>query len=525
MPSGVGGPVFPGIHAKPADGSALVFSNGAWVPSGANNSISLIDSATFVVGNGDPTKRLTVEVDNQTTATLLTLNTGAQTLDRTLSVPVLSGNDTIATLAVANAFSSTVTVVDGNFSILGSSDATKKLKFEVDTQSSGFTLTLDVGAQSASRTLLVPVLAGSDTIATLAVANLFSGINRVTNTTSASASNVGAFRVGDDVAATTVAIGGGNVNAGGTLTVAGRAAVGGGTTSLTVLNIGDANPLSGTSQNAFSTALVATSAATVATRGGFIFVSTAAAAFTCAEATSLLLGDATKGASSVITRHQHLWTGIPTVGSNNAAILIASSASYTGNWAIRSESTYDSYFAGTTEASAVGTASFIIVGGLGVAKRSYLGTIGSTFKGNVDAGVQDATAAVAGQVGEVLTSTVTGVAVAATGTVGNITSVSVTAGDWIVSGHCVISGGATGLTAASVQKLSIVTTTATNGTEGSTMMTNTVLALSANGKHALAIPQLRINISSTTTYYLTEEVSFTAGSPTAAATLTFTRAR
>jgi hypothetical protein len=164
-------------------------------------------------------------------------------------------------------------------------------------------------------------------------------------------------------------------------------------------------------------------------------------------------------------------------------------------------------------------------GGLGVAKRSFLGTIGSTFKGNVQAGVQDGTAAVAGQVGEVLSSTVTGVAVAATGAVGNATSLSITAGDWIISAHAVVSGGATGLTAGSTQKLSIVTTTATNGVEGDTMQTNSVAALIANGKHGLAIPQIRINISATTTYYLTEEVTYAAGSPTIAAKLIATRVR
>lgn len=179
----------------------------------------------------------------------------------------------------------------------------------------------------------------------------------------------------------------------------------------------------------------------------------------------------------------------------------------------------------TTDSTAIGNGASINPGGHSVAKRSFLGTIGSTFKGNVLAGVQDATAASAGQVGEVLSSTVSGVAVAGSGTVGNVTSLSITAGDWLISGHVVISGGATGLTAASTQKLSIVTTTATNGTEGDTMMATTITALTANGKHALAIPQLRINISATTTYYLTEEVTYAGGSPTAAGKLIATRIR
>ena len=181
--------------------------------------------------------------------------------------------------------------------------------------------------------------------------------------------------------------------------------------------------------------------------------------------------------------------------------------------------------ANTTDATAVGTASVILSGGLGVAKRSYLGTIGATFKGNVAAGVQDATAAVAGQVGEELKSTVSAVAAAATGTVSNVTSISLTAGDWLLSGYITTAAGATGLTAATTQNLSIVTTTATNGTLGDTMQQQTVEVLTANALYAIAIPAKRVNISATTTYYLTSQVTYVAGSPTHSGTLTATRVR
>lgn len=65
-------------------------------------------------------------------------------------------------------------VRDDKFFVVGNVDGTKKLTTQVDTQATGSTLTLDVGAQTTSRTLTVPVLTASDTIATLAVANVFS---------------------------------------------------------------------------------------------------------------------------------------------------------------------------------------------------------------------------------------------------------------------------------------------------------------------------------------------------------------
>jgi hypothetical protein len=179
----------------------------------------------------------------------------------------------------------------------------------------------------------------------------------------------------------------------------------------------------------------------------------------------------------------------------------------------------------TVDATATNAASIITAGGVGVALRSFLGTIGSTFSGNVLAGVQDGTAAVAGQVGQEIKSTVSGVAVAGSGSVGNVTSISLTAGDWLMSGYVVISGGATGLTSGSTAKLSIVSTTATNGTSGDTMVQESVYALIANGLVSLALPAKRINISSTTTYYMTVETTYVAGSPTVAGTLTATRVR
>lgn len=179
----------------------------------------------------------------------------------------------------------------------------------------------------------------------------------------------------------------------------------------------------------------------------------------------------------------------------------------------------------STDASAVGTASVVLAGGIGVAKRAYLGTIGSTFAGNVIAGVQNGTAAVSGQIGEVISSTVSAVALAATGTVGNVTSITLTPGDWDIAASVVIAGGATGLTSGSTAQASIVTTTATNGTAGSTMTQQTVHSLVANGLAALTPPMQRINISTSTTYFLTVQAAYTAGSPTASAIITARRKR
>lgn len=144
-----------------------------WSSSIVLASLSVIDSGFSIIGSADATKKLMFEVDAQTANDTLTINTGAQTDSRTLTIPVLSGNDTLAALATANAFTGTVSVIDGSFSIVGSADNTKTIKFEVDAQTAADDLTINSGAQTDDRTLSVPVLTGNDTVAVLNLAQTF----------------------------------------------------------------------------------------------------------------------------------------------------------------------------------------------------------------------------------------------------------------------------------------------------------------------------------------------------------------
>ena len=59
---------------------------------------------------------------------------------------------------------------DDRFTVIGSADATKSLRFEADAQSTGAQFTLSAGAQAASRQLSVPVLAADDTLMVLGAA-------------------------------------------------------------------------------------------------------------------------------------------------------------------------------------------------------------------------------------------------------------------------------------------------------------------------------------------------------------------
>jgi hypothetical protein len=70
----------------------------------------------------------------------------------------------------------TTTVIDSNFSIIGSGDATKALKFEVDAMTGNDDLTISTGAQTDDRTLTVPVLTANATLMVLSEAQTVTGV-------------------------------------------------------------------------------------------------------------------------------------------------------------------------------------------------------------------------------------------------------------------------------------------------------------------------------------------------------------
>lgn len=123
-------------------------------------------------------------------------------------------------------------------------------------------------------------------------------------------------------------------------------------------------------------------------------------------------------------------------------------------------------------------------------------------------GTKNADNATAGYVGEVISSCVTAASgtTLSNGTAANITSVSLTAGDWNVDAL----GGLTGTLTGTDFQAGVSATSGTLGTKGDdtaeTPTTSTALA-----DVTLAVPGVRKNVSSTTTVYLVEQASFSVG--------------
>lgn len=145
-------------------------------------------------------------------------------------------------------------------------------------------------------------------------------------------------------------------------------------------------------------------------------------------------------------------------------------------------------------------------------------------KGNLGGAIAGSTAgtnAVAGYVGEVISSSVaSGSGVSLTTNVpANITSISLTAGDWDVYGNVYISFTALGLNAAAW----ISSTSAT--LPNTSLIAQVGLSPAALTNNGLTVPFVRVNVSSTTTYYLSGYGTFASGTGSASGGIFARRAR
>ena len=134
----------------------------------------------------------------------------------------------------------------------------------------------------------------------------------------------------------------------------------------------------------------------------------------------------------------------------------------------------------------------------------------ASFAGAVTAtggivGVTTNSNAAAGNVGEYV-SAVDNVGVSlTTGTRANVVSISLTAGDWDVTGYVgyLPSGGAS----STYQEGSISSTSATIGSAGA----RTILSTTTTAQIEIPLPTVRVSLASTTTYYLVTNNDFTGG--------------
>jgi hypothetical protein len=125
-------------------------------------------------------------------------------------------------------------------------------------------------------------------------------------------------------------------------------------------------------------------------------------------------------------------------------------------------------------------------------------------------------AAASGYVGEEVNSTIsTYTNYTTTATYQNITSISLTAGDWDISAFITYSSNSSTITAASnaIFVISTTTASASGATEGLNIGYIPQAALLGTSKFTDTVAPYRVSISGTTVYYLNSQATFTVGNP------------
>lgn len=133
-------------------------------------------------------------------------------------------------------------------------------------------------------------------------------------------------------------------------------------------------------------------------------------------------------------------------------------------------------------------------------------------------------AASAGNVGQFVTSFVAeGSAVSmSTGVNTNITSISLTAGDWDVSGMLLYVGTASGISGYTICATS---TTGGVGTLGQNKNSLAFAGSIASAESGITLPPIRVSLASTTTYYLVGSIGFSGGTATTFGSISARRVR
>ena len=129
----------------------------------------------------------------------------------------------------------------------------------------------------------------------------------------------------------------------------------------------------------------------------------------------------------------------------------------------------------------------------------------------------------AGRVGETISNAIaSGSAVSlTTATTANVTSVSLTAGDWDVAGNVNFSASGATVTGA---KAGLSSTSATVPSDGTECYSAAQLT-TATATDTISVPRKRFSLSGTTTIYLPAQATFSAGSVGAFGSITARRVR
>lgn len=175
-----------------------------------------------------------------------------------------------------------------------------------------------------------------------------------------------------------------------------------------------------------------------------------------------------------------------------------------------------------TNATGITGAGTLLYSGAGIWQDSTVGAISvTTLIPKFVLGALNSTTPPAGYIGEQIRSYNSSPQNLTTATPLNVTSIAITAGIWDVSGMVQFGGGA--ITGTSCAWGIGPNSASFTGTSGGDNQGNTPTVPTANSTLTVSIPSFRVALSTTTTYYLLAQSTFTVGTVTALGRISATR--
>lgn len=512
IPSALTGKTYNGLTVTTTTGTLTLANGSTLATSGAFSTTLTATGATNVTLPTTGTIATLAGAESLTNKKLgsLTSNGIVTTSggDGTLSVTVTTGSG-----SVVLATSPTLTTP-----VLGAATATSLNGLTVTTTTGTFTLTSGK-TLSVSNTL---TLAGTDgttmtfptttaTIARTDAGQTFTGNQVFSGTVSAADAGANSERFGASAAAAgsnSTALGNGASAAGNSSVAIGRAAVAGVTQSVAIGHSATAND---------GTTSTAVGYATVVGLGGVALG---------ANASSNVSRGIAIGSSSTVSGNSGIAIGGAGVaGTTSVLVGVDGSAAGLGSTALGYAAN-----AAHNNATAVGMGATttknnqVVLGNSSVTELLLPNeniVFGTSGKGILGTTTNDS--ADAGNVGQIVSALVASGSAGSltTATAANVTSISLTAGDWDVEGNVNVTLGTATLTA---QAAGISTTSATLPTDGSEVYSGLQLT-TTNAVDSITLPRKRISVASTTTVYLVGRATFSAGTAAAFGAITARRVR
>jgi hypothetical protein len=174
------------MHVQTSSGTIYTYATNANTMAQVANK-DFADATTTISNVSATSKAVKFSLSGMTAAVVLTI-ASSQSTSQTLTIPNITGPDTILTVGSTASQLANKDFSDASFTVSNVSSSSKAVKLSLSGMTASVVLTIS-SSQTTSQTLTIPNIAGADTLMTLALAQSVTGVKTMTNMTTLAGTN------------------------------------------------------------------------------------------------------------------------------------------------------------------------------------------------------------------------------------------------------------------------------------------------------------------------------------------------